>query len=123
MKLTQNQKKFADLYLSSGNQSKSYMKAYATCKSEAGAMASSSKLLRNPKIMKYIDEKNKIIASDRIADMKEVKEFWTDLLRNSREEQRDRLKASEFIAKTNGAFLDRTEHSGGQDLNIKIEWT
>jgi phage terminase small subunit len=32
-------------------------------------------------------------------------------------EPRDRLKASEYIAKTNGAFLDKVEHSGSVTIN------
>ena len=33
---------------------------------------------------------------------------------------KDRLKASELIAKTNGAFIDRVEQSGS--INLKVEW-
>ena len=44
--------------------------------------------------------------------MQEVKEFWSELMRDEETDKRDRLKASEYIAKTNGAFLDKVEHSG-----------
>src|SRR5699024_11726108 len=76
--------------------------------------------------LKYIEERNKEIESKRIANMKEVKQFWTEILRNDMYETKDRLKASEFIAKTNGAFLDKVqadvEHLGQvkHDVTSKI---
>lgn len=45
--------------------------------------------------------------------MKEVKEFWTNVLRNEGTEIKDRLKSSEYIAKTSGAFLDKVDANGG----------
>lgn len=119
MKLTQKQKLFADYYISNGgNGSDAYRRAYPTCKKEDTAKVNASRLLTNANILRYVEERNKELADDRIADMREVKEFWTDSMRNIKAELKDRLKASEFIAKTNGAFLDKVEHTGNIPVMI-----
>jgi phage terminase small subunit len=50
--------------------------------------------------------------------MEEVKQFWTNTMRNREVEFKDRLKASEYIAKTNAAFIDRQEISGTTGVRI-----
>lgn len=112
-KLTPKQKAFADLYIQSGNASQAaisagYSKKTATCIGYEN--------LTKPYIADYIKKQNKVIESKRIANMKEVKEFWTNVLRSDENDVKDRLKASELIAKTNGAFLDKTEFSGSVDI-------
>jgi phage terminase small subunit len=108
MKLTERQQAFADYYITSGNATESYMKAYEVEKIKI-AEASSSRLLRNVKVKEYIDERNNAIKNDRIADMKEVKEFWSNTMRNKENDLKDRIKASELIGKTNAAFIDKVE--------------
>jgi len=109
MKLTPKQQKFADYYIQTGSASESYKRAgYKNYKS-AGVEA--NKTLKNPNVKKYIQEKNKEMESERIADMQEVREMWSKILRSQIDgvEIKDILKASEYIAKTNGAFLDKVE--------------
>jgi phage terminase small subunit len=55
-----------------------------------------------------------------IADITETKRFWTEIMRDGNADLKDRLKASEFIAKTNGAFIEKKELQGA--LNQKIEF-
>lgn len=111
MKLTENQKKFAEYYSQSGNGSEAYKRAYSTCKKDETAKVNASRLLTNANVIQYVEELNEKIKSERIADMKEVKEMWSKILRSQIEgvEIKDILKASEYIAKTNGAFLDKVE--------------
>lgn len=104
--MNEKQKIFADEYIrNGGNATKAYMKAYGV-KGEATAAVNANKLLRNTKIGAYIRARNDEMANERIADMQEIKSFWTKILRSDEERTPDRLKASEFIAKTNGAFID-----------------
>ncbi len=76
---------------------------------------------------------NKKLENSTIADMSEIKAFWTSLLREGKEtfdidgkqtksiiDTNARLKASEFLAKTNGAFIDKQEVNGNLELQIKI---
>ena len=114
MKLTEKQKRFADYYVKTGNATQSAIKA-GYSKNTARFIGNEN--LTKPNIAEYIKVRNKKLESERIADMTEVKEFWSKVLRNSNDDMRDRLKASEYLGKTNGAFLDRVEHSG----EVKIE--
>ena len=116
-KLTEKQKRFADYYIETANATESAIRAGY---SENYAYAQGYKLLDNVGIRAYIEERNKKLESNRIATMQEVKEFWTNFLRSEDIEPKDRLKASEFIAKTNGAFLDRVEQTN-IDIVIDIE--
>lgn len=87
MKLTPKQKAFADEYLISGNAAEAYKKAgYKNYKS-AGVEA--SKTLKNPKISAYIAERQKQIDDSRIADVKEVMEFYSAVMRGEVKDQFD----------------------------------
>ena len=109
MALTEKQQRFADYYIQSGNATESYKKAYESCKKDSVARANSSRLLTNANVIQYVAQINKEIKNDRIADMVEVKEFWTQTMRDKEVDRKDRLKASELIGKTNGAFIDKVE--------------
>lgn len=108
-KLTEKQQKFVDYYLGSGNAEDAAKKAGYSINTARGH---AHKLLQNVAIQNAIHERNKLIESDRIATMEEVKQFWTNTMRDDENDKKDRLKASELIAKTNGAFIDKVEHSG-----------
>lgn len=62
-KLTEKQKRFADLYIESCNATQAYLEVYQ-CRSEAGARASASKLLTNPNIESYIRDRHVVIDSE-----------------------------------------------------------
>lgn len=117
-KLSVKQKAFADLYMVTGNATQSYIDAGYSATTRAVAEANGRRLLVNDKVSHYIQKLSKEVTNENIADMIEVREFWTETMRASHVERKDRLKASEYIAKTNGAFLDRTEHSGNVDVVI-----
>ncbi|MTO05124.1 terminase small subunit [Turicibacter sanguinis] len=112
MKLTPKQQAFADYYIQTGNATESYKKAYESCKKEETARANASRMLTNANVVAYIEEKQKEIDSTRTADMKEVKEFWSRTMRDVGNTMKDRLKASELIARTSGAFLEKVEVKG-----------
>lgn len=116
-KLTEKQKRFCDYYIASGNATESAIKA-GYSKSSAKQIASQN--LSKVYLREYINKANSELDSDRIADMEEVKAFWTNTMREKESDLKDRLKASELIAKTNGAFIDRVEQSGS--INLKVEW-
>ncbi|MFP5110229.1 hypothetical protein ACSU6B_26400 [Neobacillus sp. C211] len=56
-----------------------------------------------------------------IADLTETKRFWTVIMKDENADLKDRLKASEYIAKTNGAFVEKKELQGA--FNNKIEFS
>jgi phage terminase small subunit len=113
--LSEQHKKFADLFIATGNAKQSYMDAGYKAKGNV-AEANASRLLRNAKVQEYIAERNQALENDRIANMEEVKSFWTHTMRDQQAELKDRLKASEYIAKTNAAFIEKREI----DANIGV---
>ena len=115
MALNERQTKFCELYAKTGNATKAYMEAGYDIKSEAGARASSSKLLTNPNVVAFLSELNESMRSEAIADITEVKEVWTSILRSTEEETPHRIKAGELLMKAAGGFVDKQEikHSGG----------
>lgn len=59
MNLTPNQKIFADEYLIDLNATRAYKEAYKNVKKDETAAVNGSRLLRNAKVKKYIEEKMK----------------------------------------------------------------
>lgn len=84
MKLTQRQKLFADEYIKSGNAMQSAIKAGY---SEKYAKSGSAKMLENVGIKAYIETKMAEIESRKIADAKEVLQFYTRVLREEETEE------------------------------------
>ena len=113
--LTGKQKAFADEYIRTGNAEQSAIKA------GYNARGNTTKLMKNTTITTYITRRAEAqrIAEDKaiaksvdsgvIADMIEIKRFWRDMMYNQDVKPTDRIKASELIAKTHGAFIERTE--------------
>ncbi|RHV80454.1 hypothetical protein DXB01_04690 [Clostridium sp. OF10-22XD] len=52
--------------------------------------------------MRYVQELNEIDKS--IMSVKEVQKFWSDMIRNPAALNRDKLRASELLAKAQGQF-------------------
>lgn len=92
----------------------------------AGYKAKSDKAFQNigsenlGKLGQYIADRDAVLESPRIADMQEINEFWTSMMRDTRVEAKDRIKASELRAKAAGAFVDRMQLSGRLDTG-KLE--
>lgn len=106
--LTERQRRFVDEYIASGS-------AYSACLkagySEKYAKAQSHLLLENVGIKQQLEKRQKELNKKKIATMEEIQEFWANTVRNPQEDMKNRLKASEYIAKTKGAFLEKQEIS------------
>ena len=61
------------------------------------------------KLAFFIEDREKLLESHRIADMTEINEFWTQVIRNEDADLKERLKASELRAKVQGAFTEKHE--------------
>lgn len=71
------------------------------------------------KLASYVQDRETVLESPRIATMEEVNAFWTQVMQSEEEKTADRLKASELRARAAGAFVERLEHSG----EVKVEAT
>ena len=87
MKLTAKQRLFADEYIKSGNATQSYIKAGYSVKSEKVAGVNATRMLGNARVKAYIDTKMAEIESHKIADVKEVLQFYTRVLREEETEE------------------------------------
>lgn len=99
------QKAFVDEWLKCGNATEAAIKA-GYSKKYAGTNA--DKLLKNTKISAYIAERQKQIEDSRIADVAEVMQFFTRILRNEEKDAfgldlsaADRMSAGREILKRN----------------------
>ena len=103
--MNERQKRFCELYIGEcvGNVVQSALKA-GYSNSYANHMA--YKLLENVEVKNYIKELSKDGESKRIATAEDVQEFWTDILNNPEEQTKNRLRASELLAKVQGLFND-----------------
>ena len=70
------------------------------------------------KLAKYIQDRESVLESPRIAGMEEINEFWTKVMRDEHAETKDRLKASEYRAKAAGMFTERVEVNGQIDAAV-----
>ena len=71
------------------------------------------------KLSEYIVERDAVLEKPRIADMDEINTFWTDIMRNSEADLKDRLKASELRARSAGMFTDKVQVSGGLETGFE----
>lgn len=137
--MTEKQKIFADEYLIDLNATRAYRVAYPNCKKNSSADAAARKLLGNTRIKKYIDEKLQEIHDKKTADIKEVMEYLTSVLRGESESEeivvegvgdgcskaktmtkkpseKDKLKAADLILKR----FDRSD-DGRKDALSKLD--
>lgn len=144
-KLTIKQKKFADNYIKSGNATQSYINAGYSVRSENAAGVEGHKLLRNPKVKNYIDEKMQEISDKQIAKAEEVLKYLTSSMRGEIEEEvivvenigdyeskakkikkqlsaKDRIKAAELLGKRYSLFTDKVDFEGDLGLNLVIDY-
>lgn len=103
--MNERQKRFCQYYVGEcvGNVVQSALKA-GYSNSYANHMA--YKLLENVEVKNYIKELSKDGESKRIATAEDVQAFWTDILNNPEEQTKNRLRASELLAKVQGLFND-----------------
>jgi phage terminase small subunit len=126
-KLTVKQEAFCLHYAKTGNATESYKQAGYSAKSDVVAGVEGHKLLKNPKIKNRLAELAEENHSEKIADIVEIQEFLTSIMRNEKKEEvvvvegcgdgisearnvnkdvsvKDRVKAAETLAKMQGAF-------------------
>lgn len=119
--LTEMQRRFCDYYIENPNATQAAIKAGY---SENSAHVIGNENLTKPAIASYIKARNDMLESVRIADMREVKEFWTDILRDNFESLDERLKASDYLAKSCGGYRDiRLNEARIKQIEANAEYT
>lgn len=129
-KLTVKQKRFADEFIISGNIYQSMVKAGY---SENYAKADGCKILDNPRVKAYIDDRMADFEREAIASQEEVLSYLTSVMRGEQTEQvmvtggevidvvvgaKDRIKAAELLGKRYGAWTERVDLVGNVGVTI-----
>lgn len=86
MALTEKQKRFADEYLIDLNATRAYKVAYPNIKKDTVAATNGGRLLRNADISEYVKETLEKLQSERVADVQEVLEYLTSVMRREKKE-------------------------------------
>jgi len=116
-KLTDKQQRFADVFMGNATQA-----AIDAGYSEKTAEVQGSRLLRNVKVLEAIKNRQMERKTSTIASREEIQQFWTDVMTGlESEDMKDRLKASELLAKSEGYFLDRHEVTGKDGAPIELK--
>ena len=84
--MTEKQKRFCEEYLIDCNATRAYLVAYPSVKKESTAAQAGSRLLRNVKVQEYINNMLEKIRSDKIADITEIMEYLTAVMRREKKE-------------------------------------
>ncbi|MFC4426216.1 terminase small subunit [Deinococcus navajonensis] len=113
--LTPQHRAFAEAYAQSGDASKA---ALAAGYAPSGTKNQGHRLLKREDVGAYLRALANATHGERIATLTELREFWTGTMREAEYDMRDRLKASEMLGKSFGAFIEKREHSGGLTIEV-----
>ena len=131
-KLTLKQQRFIDEYIISGNATQAAINAGY---SKRTAKQTGTENLAKPYLKAELDRRNAEIQSQKTADMTEVMEYLTSVMRGEQTESvatskgvyndipvtaKDRIKAAELIGKRHGAWTDKKEINGNLDIDIGV---
>ena len=109
-KLTPKQQRWIDEYIKCDD--------YTTASRNAGYTGSDTTLKNmgyqnSIKFKEILDarrlELSEKINNKNIAELEDIFEFWTKTFKDNREDTRDRIKASELLAKAKGGFIEKKE--------------
>lgn len=124
-KVTIKQKKFANLYIETGNKTQSYIDAGYKATTREVAEANARKLLANYSVKSYIEQRMRELEKNSIASQDEVLQYLTKVMRGEEKDSfgldaslQDRTKCAELLGKRYGAFVEKKELSGGYTVEL-----
>ena len=109
-KLTVKQQKWIDEYIKCDD--------YTTASRNAGYTGSNNNLRsmgyqNSIKFKEILDARRKELSdkinNKNIAELNDIFEFWTNVFKDKREAMKNRIKASELLAKAKGGFIEKVE--------------
>lgn len=103
MRMNLMRKMFCEYYLGEckGNAEQAALKAGYSAKC---ARQTAYKLLQDVQIKAYIEQRCKEIETENIANIQEIQMFWTSIIRDEEQPTKNRLRASELLAKAKCMF-------------------
>ena len=115
--LSLQQKQFCEEYVRTGNARQSALKAGY---SESVANSTAGQMAKSPRLKAYMDHLMDAYQQVEGASIEEIQAFWHSIIKSPIAKDQDKLKASELMAKSIGAFVDRTDTTinSGQPIEI-----
>lgn len=104
MNLTEKQKKFIDYYIATGNATESCRKAGYKGNNLDRIGYENLRKLEN-----YIKPRVESLDNARTLELEDIFKFWSKTIIDDTLKINDRLKASELLAKSKGAFVEKVE--------------
>ena len=137
--MTEKQKMFVDEYLIDLNGTRAYKAVYKNIKSDKAAASRASKLLGQDDIKEYKDRRLKELENERTADIQEVMEYLTSVMRGESQssvlamcgdgcqetiekppDEKERLKAAELLGKRYRMFTENIDvSSNGHSIIVE----
>lgn len=111
MALNVKQEAFCLHYAKTGNATESYKKAGYEAKTEGAIYANANRLLKNDKVQERLRELAEDIASDKIANIKEIQEYLTSVMRRELKESvvvTLTKESSKYVPDKNGTMRKQT---------------
>ena len=105
------QEKFCLHYAQTGNATESYKEAGYSAKNDNVAAVSAAKLLRTPKVMERLQEIADELKSEKIADIEEIQEYLTSVMRREHCEHTVVVlskETSKYVPDENGTMRKQT---------------
>ncbi|HBH12614.1 MAG TPA: hypothetical protein DDX29_05835 [Clostridiales bacterium] len=116
MNLTPKQESFSQLVVKYGDYSKAYRESYNSENMKPETVWRKAKeLVDNGKVTARIVELQTELKDKNIADTKALLRFWTNSMNNTVLEMKDRLRASEMLAKHLGMFTEKIQINSVED--------
>jgi phage terminase small subunit len=125
-KLTIKQKRFADLYIETGNKTQSYIDAGYKASSREVAEANARKLLGKYSVEQYINNRMEELEQESIASQTEVLQYLTRVMRGEEKDQfgleaslKDRTDCAKLLGQKYGTFKEKVDITG--NIPVVIE--
>ena len=116
--MTERQERFCVEYARCGNATEAYRNAGYSTSTPASAWVSACKLLRNPKVKARVEALSMEMKSAKMMDIAERREKLAEIARDEESTKQDVIKAIDTLNKMDGAYLNRTEITGGMPVVI-----
>ncbi len=128
--LTIKQRKFADLYIETGNATQSYIDAGYKATNRKVAEANARKLLANYLVENYIEVRMEELQQNMIASQEEVLQYLTRVMRGEEKDQfgldaslKDRTDCAKLLGQKYGTFKEKVDVTGNIPVVIQDDIT
>jgi phage terminase small subunit len=121
MALSDKHKRFADEYLIDMNATAAYLRAGYTAKGNS-AEVNASRLLRNPKVQEYIEQKQQKVAEKLDITVEWILEQYKDIVSNTKTTEPNVARAAlADLGKYKGMFKDKLEITAHLTVESMLE--